>query len=35
MFAWIDICFALRNMDKRKQIDLFTFVTLYFCNSQS
>lgn len=32
MFAWIDIYFALRYVDKRKQIALFTFVTLYFCN---
>lgn len=32
MFAWIDICFALRYVDKRKQIVLFTFVMLYFCN---
>lgn len=32
MFAWIDVCFTLRNMDKRKQIALFTFVMLYFYN---
>ena len=34
MFAWIDVCFALRYVDKRKYIALFTFVTLYFCNPQ-
>lgn len=32
MFAWIDICFALRYMNKRKLITLFTFVMFYFCN---
>ena len=32
MFAWIDICFTLRYVDKRKQIALITFVMLYFCN---
>lgn len=34
MFAWINICFALRYVDKRKQIALFTFVMLYFYNLQ-
>ena len=32
MFAWIDIYFALRYVDKRKRITLITFVMLYFCN---
>lgn len=34
IFAWIDICFALRYVDKRKQITLITFVMFYFCNLQ-
>lgn len=32
MFAWIDVCFALLYVDKRRYITLITFVMLYFCN---